>query len=88
MIKGPEHLEKVAAYKPGASAEEIQREYGLSNVEKLASNENPLGASPVALDAVKAALESSHIYGDGGAALRDALSSFHDLPDAHFAVNN
>ena len=88
MIKGPEHLEKVAAYKPGASAEEIQREYGLSNVEKLASNENPLGASPVALDAVKAALESSHIYGDGGAALRDALSSFHDLPEAHFAVNN
>lgn len=88
MINGPKHLEQVTAYKPGASAKEIQREFGLDNVEKLASNENPLGASPKAIDAATVALQSGHIYGDGGAGLRHALSSFHGLPEEHFAVNN
>jgi histidinol-phosphate aminotransferase len=88
MITGPHHLEHVATYKPGASVEEIQREYGLQNVEKLASNENPYGPSRKALEHVATMLSNGHRYGDGGYILRDALSSFHNVPFEATTVNN
>ena len=88
MISGPLHLEHVAAYRPGASVEEIQREYGLSNVEKLASNENPLGASPLAIEAAHQALSVASLYGDGGKHLRQKLASFHGVGVEQVSVNN
>lgn len=51
-------------YKPGKPIAETKREYGLTEVYKLASNENPLGPSPKALDAVRKALDHQHRYPD------------------------
>lgn len=88
MINGPHHLESVAAYRPGASAEQIRKEYGLTNVEKLASNENPFGASPIALAAASEALRTAHLYADGGAALRERLAIHHRRNVDQISVNN
>ena len=64
-------------YEPGKPIEETARELGAQAAEivKLASNENPLGPSPKALAAMRAALDSGHRYPDGGGFyLRDALA--------------
>jgi len=63
------------AYVPGRSVEDVASEYGLSDVVKLASNENALGPSPAALRALRGALEGLHRYPDGAAkALRGRLA--------------
>jgi histidinol-phosphate aminotransferase len=63
-------------YKPGKPIEELERELGLAGVIKLASNENPLGPSPRALEAVRRALEDVHRYPDGASfALRSKLAT-------------
>jgi len=61
------HLLGIQPYKPGRPIEEVERELGLSDTVKLASNENPLGASPAAIGAVRGALEKIHFYPEGGA---------------------
>lgn len=55
-------LASLKKYIPGKSIEEVQREYGLSEVIKLASNENPLGPSPKAVAAMQAELASVSLY--------------------------
>lgn len=63
-------------YVPGKSLEAMQREYGLSRIVKLASNENPLGPSPRAVRALREAAEGIHVYPDGPAtALREAIAA-------------
>jgi histidinol-phosphate aminotransferase len=65
------------AYEPGKPIEETARELGLepSAIIKVASNENPLGPSPLAKKAMLAAIEQSHIYPDGGGyKLRSAIA--------------
>ena len=54
------------AYVPGRGIEEVADEYGLSEVYKLASNENALGPSPLAVQAIRGILEGLHRYPDGG----------------------
>ncbi len=62
-------------YVPGKPIEDVQREFGLSNVVKLASNENPLGPSPLAIQAMRQAMETVHWYPESAAtALREALA--------------
>jgi histidinol-phosphate aminotransferase len=62
-------------YPPGKPLEELERELGIVNAVKLASNENPLGPSPKALVAVSACLNSLHRYPDGaGYYLKKSLS--------------
>ena len=62
-------------YHPGKPIEELQREYGIADVIKLASNENPLGPSPRAVAAIAAELKELHRYPDGnGFELKAALS--------------
>ena len=61
-----DHLSDVAPYPPGKPIEEVQREYGLDEVIKLASNENPLGPSPRAVKAMNAASGEMNLYPDGG----------------------
>jgi histidinol-phosphate aminotransferase len=62
-------------YVPGKPIEELEREYGVKNVIKLASNENPLGPSPKALAAAQTALAEIARYPDGGGfTLKRALS--------------
>jgi len=58
-------LNAIKAYVPGKPIDEVQREYGLKDVIKLASNENPLGASPKALAAMKESLSRVNSYPDG-----------------------
>lgn len=62
-------------YSPGKPMEEVERELGLDEVLKLASNENPLGPSPMALQAIREALHGLHRYPDGDCHnLRQGLS--------------
>jgi histidinol-phosphate aminotransferase len=78
-------------YEPGKPIEDVARELGLDPecILKLASNENPLGPSPRAMDAVRAALATAQLYPDGGCvALRDKLARRHGLPAGHIIVGN
>jgi histidinol-phosphate aminotransferase len=71
-------LRDLAVYEPGKPIEETARELGVdpSTIVKLASNENPLGPSPKALQGMRAALENSHLYPDGtGFYLRKAIAA-------------
>jgi histidinol-phosphate aminotransferase len=63
-----EWLNDLVVYVPGKPIEDVARELGLepNQIVKLASNENPLGPSPVAVQAMKEALEKAHFYPDGG----------------------
>ena len=60
----PKYIIDLPAYVPGKPIEEVEREYGISDSIKLASNENPLGPSPKAIVAIQAALPRSHRYPD------------------------
>ncbi len=60
-------VSSLKAYVPGRSIEVVAAEYGLSGVVKLASNENALGPTPGAVDAIRGALDGLHRYPDGGA---------------------
>jgi len=71
-------LRDLAIYEPGKPIEETARELGVdpSTIIKLASNENPLGPSPAALQAMHAALDHVHLYPDGsGFYLRNAIAA-------------
>ncbi|MBI5328435.1 MAG: histidinol-phosphate transaminase [Deltaproteobacteria bacterium] len=61
-----DEIEALVPYPPGKPMEELERELGIKNSIKLASNENPLGPSPKAVDAVSKALKNLHRYPDGG----------------------
>ena len=61
----PEYIRTLIPYEPGKPIEEVEREYGIANSIKLASNENPLGPSPKALAAIREKLEQLHLYPDG-----------------------
>ena len=71
------NLSGVKNYQPGKPLEELEREYGIKNAVKMASNENALGPSPKAVAALRKALPRIHRYPDGGCFyLRKKLSSF------------
>ncbi|HEY8206121.1 MAG TPA: histidinol-phosphate transaminase [Myxococcaceae bacterium] len=61
----PDHIETLKPYVPGKPIEETEREYGITGVIKLASNENPLGPSPLAVRAIEAAARHVNLYPDG-----------------------
>ncbi len=76
-------------YTPGKPISEVQRELGLDRVVKLASNENPLGPSPKAVAAVKAAAESMNLYPDGAAyELKVALADHFGMPESTVMIGN
>ena len=60
----PPYIETLKPYVPGKPIEETEREYGLTGVIKLASNENPLGPSPRAIEALRASAQKVHLYPD------------------------
>ncbi len=65
VVEEQRGLKPIQPYVPGKPIEEVEREYGLSDIIKLASNENPIGASPMALSAIREALPKIHLYPDG-----------------------
>ena len=80
---------KMAAYSPGKPIEEVRRELGLTDVVKLASNENPLGPSPLAVQAVIAAASGMHSYPDAsGYAVRQALATHYGIGAEHIVLGN
>ena len=81
----------LVAYEPGKPIDETARELGLRPEEiiKLASNENPLGPSPKAKEAMRAALEEAHIYPDGGGyRLRTAIAEKFGLGRENVILGN
>lgn len=85
----PEYIKNLKPYVPGRSIEEIQNEYHIKHIHKLASNENPLGTSPKALEAMQKAFSELHRYPDIGAiALRTKLAEKFDLGIENIAVGN
>jgi histidinol-phosphate aminotransferase len=79
----------LAPYVPGKPIAELEREYGVSDIVKLASNENPYGPSPAALAAMRVAVDESWLYPDGSAhELKRALARHHGLAPECVTVGN
>ena len=81
----------LVAYEPGKPIEETARELGLDpeSIVKLASNENPLGPAPAAIEAMKNEAAGVHIYPDGGGyKLREALAQHHGLAIENVILGN
>lgn len=81
----------LVAYEPGKPIEETARELGLDpeSIVKLASNENPLGPAPAAIEAMKSEAAGVHIYPDGGGyKLREALAQHHGLAIENVILGN
>ncbi|NGO40252.1 histidinol-phosphate transaminase [Limisphaera ngatamarikiensis] len=84
-------LEQIPVYQPGRPIEEVARIHGLApeSIVKLASNENPLGPSPRALQALQAACATVHLYPDGHAfALKARLAEKLGLTPEHLILGN
>ena len=89
--RAPGYIRGIAPYQPGKPISELARELGLqeSSIIKLASNENPRGASPKAVDAMRAAIGETGRYPDGSAfALKEALSRRYGLSADRIVIGN
>ena len=85
------HLRGLGVYEPGKPIEETARELGVdpASIIKLASNENPLGPSPKAIEAMRDAIENAHVYPDGGAFyLRNAIAQKLNVTPDHVLIGN
>lgn len=83
------HLSGMSPYSPGKPIDEVKRELGLERVIKLASNENPLGPSPKAVEAVQKAAANLHLYPDAAAfSLKEAISKTFDLDPSLLMIGN
>ena len=85
------YVRAIAAYQPGKPASDVARELGLveSNIIKLASNENPLGANPRAIEAIRAVLSELARYPDGNAfALKEELAKRHNISEDSIVLGN
>ncbi|HEX7343132.1 MAG TPA: histidinol-phosphate transaminase [bacterium] len=82
-------LAVIQPYIPGKPISEVAREFGVTDVVKLASNENPLGPSPKAVRAMQEAIGQVQLYPDGNAYyLRRRLAEYHDLPMESILLGN
>lgn len=82
-------VQQLSPYQPGKPIEELERELGITNSIKLASNENPLGPSKRALDAALSALTNSTLYPDAsGIELKRALNKHFDIPIEQITLGN
>lgn len=75
----PPYIESLRPYEPGRNLDDVRRQYGLTTVAKLASNENPLGASPLAIEQIRAHMDTLNLYPDGGLELRRVLAANFDV---------
>lgn len=76
-------------YVPGKPISEVKKEYGLTEVVKLASNENPVGPSKLAQQAITEALADLSRYPDGGATLlKETIAAKHGVSTAHLLIGN
>jgi histidinol-phosphate aminotransferase len=89
--RAPAYVRAIAPYQPGKPISELAREMGLqeSAIVKLASNENPRGASPKAVAAMRIAIGATGRYPDGNAyALKDALTKRYGVAHDRIVLGN
>lgn len=80
----PQHIKDLVPYKAGKSIEDFKREFKLEKVVKLASNENPLGPSPLAVKAIQDSLSGLNRYPNPASTeLRSALAKRFDVKVEH-----
>ncbi len=85
----PKYVRAIAPYQPGKPISELERELGITDIVKLASNENPLGASPKAVAAARDALGEISLYPDGnGYALKSALVARYGVQHDQLVLGN
>lgn len=86
-FKIPPHIEKIIPYEAGKPVEALQRELGLSDIVKLASNENPLGPPEACITAMTKALKSLHRYPDDSYyQLKEKIGQKFKVPTANIIV--
>ena len=83
-----EGVARLRPYQPGKPAEALQRELGLAEVVKLASNENPLGPPEAALRAIAASRDLARYPDGNGFKLKQALAAKHDIDPACVTLGN
>ena len=85
----PKHIKSLAPYKPGKRIEEVQKDFNLNKIIKLASNENPLGPSPHAIKKVLKCLNNTNRYPDSsGYELRKLLAKKFKLNIEYVIIGN
>tara|TARA_X000001036_G_scaffold304204_1_gene283164 strand:+ start:1684 stop:2763 length:1080 start_codon:yes stop_codon:yes gene_type:complete len=76
----PKHIKNLSPYVPGMSIDEVKRKFNLTNIVKLASNENPLGPSPKAIKYALEHIDDLHRYPDAYAfKLRTKLANIYNI---------
>lgn len=89
MMKVKKQLIGLSPYKPGKPIEEVRKQFGLQEVTKLASNENPYGCSPRVKEAICASLDSLAIYPDGyGQTIRTEVSAHLHVDEKQIIFGN
>ena len=84
-----ELLAEIPAYIPGKPIDQLEREYGIFNAVKLASNENPLGPSKKGIAALNGAIKEIYRYPDGAATLlKKGIAEKWDVPQNQVIVGN
>lgn len=82
-------IDQLTPYVPGKPVEDVKREYGIEQITKLASNENPLGPSPAGIEAMQKAAADAWLYPEPtGLALREKLAALFQLDHEQFVVGN
>ncbi|MCY7388200.1 MAG: histidinol-phosphate transaminase, partial [Burkholderiales bacterium] len=87
----PNYIRSIAAYQPGKPISDVARELGMNELDivKLASNENPLGASPKAIAAIKMAIGNLAMYPDGGGfALKATIAQKYSVSPEQIILGN
>jgi histidinol-phosphate aminotransferase len=84
----PSYIESLQPYKPGKPIEEVKREFGLKYIVKLASNENPLGPSPMAIEELRTHINGLNYYPNSGYDLRIVLAEKFSLKVDNVIVGN
>lgn len=88
-MKVSPHIKNLMVYQPGKPIDEVKRELSLSKVIKLASNENPLGLSPFAKEAILKSLDDISLYPDASCYnLTKAISNYYKIDSSFIAFGN
>lgn len=89
MLKPKPSIDTIQPYQGGKPIEEVRRELGITDIIKLASNENPLGPSPLAMQAISKSAAAVHLYPDGNAYyLKEELAEHIGISAEHLILGN
>ena len=89
MLKPKPSIDTIQPYQGGKPIEEVRRELGITDITKLASNENSLGPSPLAMQAISESVTQVHLYPDGNAYyLKEDLAEYLEISAEHLILGN